>query len=61
MHWGRGEVCFARQISSEEIEKEAENYLAHLILQWRTPLTEVNEDRFGDQVIQIELGGSLQH
>jgi len=31
----------------EVIEAEADNYLAHLIKQWRVPLSEIDEERFG--------------
>jgi len=42
--------------SLEEIEAEADDYLAHLIQQWRTPLTEVEEGRFDEKEYKSNWG-----
>lgn len=40
----------------EDIEAEADGYLTHLIQQWRGPLAEVDEERFGDQEYESNWG-----
>ena len=40
----------------EKIEAQADDYLAHLILQWRAPLAEVEEERFDNQAYQSNWG-----
>ena len=42
--------------SFEEIEAEADGYLTHLIQQWRTPLAEVEVERFGNQEYKSNWG-----
>jgi len=40
----------------DQIAQRADDYLAHLIQQWRTPLAEVVEERFGDQEYRSNWG-----
>ena len=40
----------------DRIESEANNYLDHLIHQWRTPLTDVDEIRFDNQEYVSDWG-----
>lgn len=40
----------------ETLEETADDYLAHLIEQWRMPLVEVPEERFGDQEYRSNWG-----
>lgn len=42
--------------SLEDIEAKADDYLTHLIQQWRTPLANVEEELFGDQEYRSNWG-----
>jgi uncharacterized damage-inducible protein DinB len=40
----------------DQIEAEAEAYLEHLLQQWRSPLCDVPEERFGDATYESRWG-----